>query len=182
MIKALRFCVAVCLYAFSPIGSALGAEEGSYWGADYERFMRGVLVYQPTPGSDVGKIEIPISSLDSPLEGTFDLSDFGDIKNHFSIRTGYKEYIIPDNRDKVEMWICPKFLGATAPQFRSIMSQWESPIGYFWTFGSHDVGDNFDYLVNTEVCMNNKTNCYEFEYDSRLHLPLIPNCTFCFKF
>jgi hypothetical protein len=132
----------------------------------YERFMRGKLVYRPNRDDDSGMVEIPISSLANPLDGTFDLSACGNTSLHLSIHTGFKSAVEMwkgknDNPSAVEMWICPKFLGATAPQFRHIMGQWESPIAYFWTCGAHVVAsDNFDYLLNTEVCMETKLNCY----------------------
>jgi V8-like Glu-specific endopeptidase len=131
----------------------------------YQRFIRGKLVYKPNKDGR-GMVEVPISSLINPLEGTFDLSAFGDTSRYISIHTGYKRGKIPANDGKLEIWACPKFLGATAPQFAGIMSQWESPIAYFWTWGGHAVAtDNFDYLLKTDVCMNNELNCYE----KRLH-------------
>ena len=44
----------------------------------YERFLKGVLVYRPTEGSDVGKIELPTAALTNPLGSSFDLSSCGD--------------------------------------------------------------------------------------------------------
>jgi hypothetical protein len=118
-------------------------------------------VYKPNKDGR-GMVEVPISSLINPLEGTFDLSAFGDTSRYISIHTGYKRGKIPANDGKLEIWACPKFLGATAPQFAGIMSQWESPIAYFWTWGGYEIaGDNFDYLLKSEFCMNNELNCYE---------------------
>jgi hypothetical protein len=151
----------------------------------YERFIRGKLVYKPNIDGR-GMVEVPISSLGNPLDGTFDLSTFGDTSRHLRIHTGYKKCKIAANSDKVEIWVCPHFLGAIAPQFRHIMRQWESPIAYFWTCGSHDVAtDNFDYLLKTEFCMNNELNNYEkyahrsFGYVRGYRPPLI---LFYFKF
>jgi V8-like Glu-specific endopeptidase len=127
----------------------------------YRKFLNGKLVYKPNDDG-TGMVEVPISSLANPLEGTFDLSAFGDTGRYISIHTGYKKGKIAANSSKLEIWACPKFLGATAPQFAGIMSQWESPIAYFWTRGRHDMAaENFDYLLKTEFCMNNELNCYE---------------------
>ncbi len=107
-------------------------------------------------------VEVPISSLANPLDGTFDLSAFGDASSYISIHTGYKKGKIAANAGKMELWVCPKFLGATAPQFARIMGQWESPIAYFWTWGGHVVkSDNFDYLFKTDVCTNNELSSNE---------------------
>ncbi len=166
MIKTLRYCILVCLSALGAVASDLGAEGESYVDADYERFMRGVLVYQPTPGSDVGQVEIPISSLDDPLQGTFDLSDFGDTGHYISIHTGYKKDIIPANTGKVEIWVCPRFLverdlETTARRFAPIMAAFESPIAYFWTWASIEAGSVYDYSLPTKICMNNELSLYE---------------------
>ena len=83
---------------------AIGYEEA------YRRFLKGKLIYHPTLGSDVGKIELPIADLTNPLEGTFDLSRCGDIGRHLSIATGYRKAMNPKNVNKVEIWVTPWFL------------------------------------------------------------------------
>ena len=76
----------------------------------YERFLKGKLVYRPTEGSDVGKIELPIAALANPLEGTFDLSRCGDAAQYLSINTGIRKVQAPANASKVEIWFTPLFL------------------------------------------------------------------------
>ena len=56
---------------------------------NYLRFLRGVLIYRPTTGRDVGKRELPISDFltrgQNPLESTFDLSGCGDAGKYLSM-------------------------------------------------------------------------------------------------
>jgi len=138
--------------------------------ADLERFMRGVLVYKPNPGSDVGRVDIPIAGLADPLAGTFDLSRFSDVRSSVSIHTGYKKNKIAANADKVEIWVCPKFLVerelyTTANHFHRIIGEWDSPIAYFWTWGSQPATDtNYDYLINSDACIKNELNLREKWY------------------
>lgn len=111
----------------------------------YERFLKGVLVYRPTEGSDVGKIELPIAALTNPLGSTFDLSSCGDTSKYLSIATGYRKVQTPANAGKVEIWFTPRFLvDKEMPQLaqnhhiRAISGNWDAsraPIGIFWTWG-----------------------------------------------
>ena len=118
----------------------------------YRRFLKGALVYRPTPGSDAGKIELPIGA----LEGTFDLSRCGDTGNYLSIATGYRKGKNPQNKDKVEIWIAPRFmiekeLATSAGKFKDIMGKWteKAPVGLFWTWGNWESGEaSMDYLTD----------------------------------
>src|SRR3990167_3312599 len=126
----------------------------------YERFLKGVLVYRPTEGSDVGKIELPIADLPNPLESTFDLSKCGDAGKYLSISTGYRKVQTPANANKVEIWFTPRFLVdkemphlAPNHHMRQVIRSWDSaraPIGIFWTCGGWNATDHMmycDYLT-----------------------------------
>lgn len=132
----------------------------------YMRFLRGVLIYRPHLGSDVGRIVLPIMSLANPLEGIFDLSGYGDAGKYISVRTGYKKAKIPANGGKIEIWITPKFLveanfKGNARWLWGAMREWTHPWGMFWTYGSRDCkGDNFDYLVKSDVLEDKSKNLY----------------------
>lgn len=76
----------------------------------YRRFFRGKLVYRPDPNSDVGLKEFKISDLANPFSGTFDISGCGDTAQYLSISTGFRRAINPANRDKIEVWITPRFV------------------------------------------------------------------------
>lgn len=132
--------------------------------AEYERFLKGSLIYKPNASSDSGKQELYFRELENPLEGVFDLSTFGDAGKRISVRTGYKKEIIPENAGKVEIWICPRFLvereiGTTAWYLENILyTHWTNPIGILFTWGDHPVAKNkFFYLVN-EHSTNNRSN------------------------
>lgn len=111
--------------------------------AVYERFLMGVLVYRPTEGSDVGKIELPIAALANPLDGTFDLSKCGETGRYLSIATGYRKTMQAANANKVEIWITPRFLvekdiSGPACHYAPIMSDWDDhtvPVGLFFNWG-----------------------------------------------
>ena len=135
----------------------------------YRRFIGGKLVYKPDSNSDAGKIELPISSLLNPLEGTFDLSGCGDAGNYISIATGYRQSKLPANKNKVEIWITPKFvmekaLSTTARHYGTIMTadKWASPVGILWTYGNWSDSDgDCDYLTNKQFDEISTKNLYE---------------------
>jgi V8-like Glu-specific endopeptidase len=111
----------------------------------YQRFLNGALIYtDPESGN---KVTLPIRDLSDPLEGRFDLSQCGDTEQYLSIATGYRKGKRPENEDKVEIWLAPRFLierelNTTAEHFKPIMSDWrqEAPVGMFWTWGYDEVG------------------------------------------
>jgi len=76
----------------------------------YDRFLNGKLIYRPYPNSDKGKVELRIADLEYPLNGTFDLSRCGDMGKYLSISTGYRKGKQSENKDKIEIWIAPRFL------------------------------------------------------------------------
>ncbi|MBL8677229.1 MAG: hypothetical protein JNJ47_07430, partial [Alphaproteobacteria bacterium] len=92
---------------YSPIGKPMPGIARGHEGV-YERFLRGILVYRPQEGSDVGMIEMPIADLANPLEGIFDLSRCGDAGNYLSIATGYRKGKKAENANKVEVWLAPR--------------------------------------------------------------------------
>jgi hypothetical protein len=66
-----------------PIASTLPIPEiARGYGDIYRRFINGKLIYRPTPGSDLGIIELPITDFltrgQDPLASEFDLSHCGD--------------------------------------------------------------------------------------------------------
>ncbi len=138
--------------------------------AVYGRFLKGALIYSPTPGNDVGKIVLPISALGNPLEGTFDLSKCGDTGKYLSISTGYRQGKKAENASKVEIWFAPRFLiekelNTTAKHFQAIFpAQWNAnaPVGIFWTWGGWDPDDHdMDYLTNESMDNLSKIDLYE---------------------
>ena len=77
----------------------------------YKRFLKGVLIYRPQEGSDVGRKDMRISDLVNPLEGTFDLSKCSEkIDKSLIISTGYRKKKKTENASKLEIWISPRFL------------------------------------------------------------------------
>lgn len=120
--------------------------------AIYERFLEGVLIYRPTLGSDIGKVELPIVSLLDPLKSTFDLSQCGETGQYLSISTGYRQKKIAANANKYEIWLTPKFmvendLDRTAGHYRDIMDKWTAPYGIFYTWGGWEDLTWYDYLI-----------------------------------
>ena len=140
----------------------------------YLRLLRGVLVYSPNPGSEVGKIEMRVSDLANPLEEAFDLSRFGDVGQYLSIATGYRKSKKAENASKIEIWITPWFLIkeellGSASHFANIMGSWDprtAPVGIFFTWGGYDILGWYEYLTTEgmDECVN--TNFYEKWVDS----------------
>lgn len=121
----------------------------------YERFLKGVLVYRPNEGSDVGKIELPIAALKNPIESSFDLSNCENTGKYLSINTGYRKVQTHANANKVEIWFTPRFLVdkemphlAKNHHMQEIRGNWDgvkAPIGIFWTWGGWDAKDQISY-------------------------------------
>jgi len=138
----------------------LGHEE------DYLRFINGILIYKPNKDNDLGRIEIPFSSLSNPLEGTFDLSECGDTGQYLSISTGYRKGKKAGNASKVEVWIVSKFVverevSSSARHLAPILGSFTSPLGLFWTSGGWDNMDWYDYLTSSSFEEISSENLYE---------------------
>lgn len=136
----------------------------------YENFFNGLLLYKPKRGRDDEIIKLPIRSLSNPLEGTFDLSLFGDMGKYLSISTGYRKGKKPENASKVEIWIVPRFLverelNTTAAHFKPIIDKWweqeKAPVGLFWTNGGWDDLSWYDYLTTQSMAEISNNNLYE---------------------
>ncbi|MGL4426167.1 MAG: protein kinase domain-containing protein [Alphaproteobacteria bacterium] len=130
--------------------------------AVFQRFLKGVLVYRPTEGSDVGKIELRVADLANPLEGIFDLSKCGDAGKYLSIATEYRKGKIEANENKLEIWLAPRFLieknlSGDAKHFQPIMGNWDgqkAPVGLFFTYGGWNGSDHmqyYDYLTTQSM-------------------------------
>lgn len=125
----------------------------------YKRFLNGRLIYKPNPNSDDGRIELRISDLVNPLEGTFDLSKCGNVGTFFSISTGYRKGKKAENAIKVEIWLTPRFLiekelNTTAGHFKDIFpAKWaeEAPVGIFWNSGGQNELTRMDYITNQDL-------------------------------
>lgn len=129
-------------------------------------FLNGKLIYTPQDGGKV--IELLISDLWNPLEGTFDLSQCGDTGNYLSISTGYRKGKRPENADKLEIWFAPRFLiekelTTTASHFQGIYGNWNenAPVGMFWTWGGWNNLDYYHYLTTENMENLSKIDLYE---------------------
>lgn len=138
----------------------------------YRRFLEGKLIYTD-PNSKARK-ELLIRDLTNPLEGTFDLSECGDTGAYLSIATGYRKAQKPENINKLEIWIAPRFLvegeiSTAAKHLQPIMGSWNAataPVGLFWSWGGWGNKD-YDYLVSESFEELGSANLYEKEMCSR---------------
>ena len=130
----------------------------------FRRFMRGRLVYKQGTRDEV---TLPIAYLKNPLGGSFKLSDCGDAERYLSINTGYRTGKIENNKRKVEVWICPRFviekdIRGRDGHFREIMTSWngrQAPIGLFFTM-AHDDLAVYDYLTTKSPEELSSSNIY----------------------
>lgn len=138
----------------------------------YQRFLRGVLIYRPTSGSDVGKIELPIASLLNPLESLFDLSRCGDAGKYLSISTGYRRAVNPENSSKWEVFIAPKFLveaqkATTATHYTPIANEtWTAPYAVIQNYGGWTSLNDFWYnttITDQEINSQNLNEIFQSE-------------------
>ena len=136
----------------------------------YRRFLEGRLEYRPTPGSDAGLVVLfmgdllrPLAGTTNPLSATFDLSQCGDTWKHLSINIGYKKAKVLANEGKTEVWICPKFLAEqeSPSSLAPIMGKWETPVGYFWTWGEEAISSGSYYYLLRGIAMDQEKNLYE---------------------
>lgn len=151
--------------------------------AIYDRFMRGSLIYRPTAGSDVGKIELSITDLlvrgDNSLERTFDLSRCGDAGRYLSISTGYRRAVKPENSRKWEIFITPKFLvernaGKASHHYSVVVGGWTSPISIIQNYGGwSDLSWYWHHGTLSENDLNAK-NLYQICAESTLINNSIP--------
>ena len=129
-------------------------------------FLNGKLIYTPQDGGKV--IELLISDLWNPLEGTFDLLQCGDTGEYLSISTGYHKGNRPENDGKVEIWFAPRFLvkkeiDTTAGYLKAIFpSKWSesAQVGMLVTSG-WGMLCMYDYLTTENVDNLSKINLYE---------------------
>lgn len=143
------------------------------WGYEeiYLRFINGKLIYKPNKDNNIGRIELPFSDLPNPLDGTFDLSNCGDIGRYLNINIGYQKEKKEENKNKVEVWIVPRFVieknqASSAKYLAPIMDEFTSPIGIFWTWGGWDQSDEkmswYDYLTVQDFDeLSNGENLFE---------------------
>jgi hypothetical protein len=142
----------------------------------YQQFLNGTLIYRPNPQSDEGMIQLKISGLINPLEGTFDLSKCSDAGKDLSISTGYRKGMKSENKDKLEIWLAPRFmiekkLKSSASHLEPIMGNWKeetAPIGILWSWGAWEDLSWYDYLTSQGASVISSKNLY----DNWQHLPL----------
>jgi hypothetical protein len=135
----------------------------------YQQFLNGTLIYRPNPQSDEGMIQLKISDLLNPLEGTFDLSKCGDMGKYLSISTGYRKGMKAENGNKLEIWLAPRFmvekkLKSSASHLQPIMYNWRedtAPIGILWSWGGWNDLSWYDYLTSQYVTDISSKNLYD---------------------
>ncbi|HUX80474.1 MAG TPA: F-box protein [Alphaproteobacteria bacterium] len=127
------------------------------------QLFKGKLIYKPDPDSDMGRVDLFISSLPNPLGGEFDLSNCGDTKQYLSLNMGYRKVQNPANARKTELWITPRFLVENEMaqlsrnhHIKEIIGEWDAvkaPIGIIWTWGGWNGYDMVycDYLTKESM-------------------------------
>ncbi len=90
---------------------------------------------------------------------------------YISISTGYRKGKIAANKDKLEIWITPKFvveneLRTSASHYAPIMTPglWTYPVGIIWTYGGWDDMSWYDYLTTKQFDEISAKNLYDSWY------------------
>lgn len=154
----------------------------------YQQFLNGTLIYRPDPQSDEGMITLKISDFINPLEGTFDVSPCGDAGKHLSISTGYRKGMKSENKDKLEIWLAPRFviekkLKSSASYFKPIMGNWKeeaAPIGILWSWGAWEDLSWYDYLTTQGAEDISSKNLYK-NWLARV-APIVYDCHFAERY
>lgn len=156
---------AASIAIFCLVSGFLSEAQGMEANADEEMFSKGVLIYRPQKGSDEGRIDLKISELQNPLEGTFNLSEcLWECQNKLasdclSISTGYHKGIQEDNKDKIEIWLTPRFLveneiEGNAKHFKDIFlnEEWPTtaPVGIIWRWHGWK-NEEYGYLTSQSM-------------------------------
>ncbi len=132
---------------------------------------RGALIRVSEKGRDIVVKNLSFEHLLNRCEWKKPLSLFSgdrghkDITQSLQVYLGYKQNIIYENRHKVEVWIVPRFIVETnldkaASHYQPIWNQWTSPIGIFFTWGSH-APEQYDYIVDKNLEDINRMTLYE---------------------
>jgi hypothetical protein len=117
------------------------------------------LIYRPDPGSARGERVIPITILGrgcaSDLDAPYDLTACGDTAKHLDIWRGLRTRKLPENENKLEVWLTPRFLveynlDLYASHYRPIMGSSTAPIGLFMNWGGWDNLNFYDYLTTDD--------------------------------
>ena len=135
-----------------------------------KRFLTGRIVYRPNGDDSTDQLVVKISDLANPLDGTFDISKWDEAGAYFTISTGYRKAWNPENNNKIEIWIVPKFvveknLDGSASHFHSIMNEWTGEIGIFWTWGNWKEMDRFTFCTDRsfyELNHNSGSSCWSW--------------------
>ena len=135
----------------------------------YQKFVKGILIYRPDGKTDNGRVDLPISSLLDPLEGTFDLSQCGDLGEFLSISTGYRKGKRLENAYKHEIWftlrsLVKRDIERKSSHFKEIFpNKWQEnkPVGIFWTCGGWDNLECYDYLTDQSMDDISNNNLFE---------------------
>lgn len=134
---------------------------------DFLKFVRCKLICRHPDNPELS-LEI------KALESKFNLSGYYSYPP-FSIYTGYKKELIPENKGRHEIWFVPRFLieknlKTTAKHFAPLFERgwfsgikWEKkyPFGIFWTLGTVADLRYFDYLFLDSIENIGSENLYE---------------------
>lgn len=133
-----------------------------------KKFMTGRLIYtHPKTGKNT---EWRFADLKNVLQGEFDLSTCDKyVKKYLSINTGFRTNKNKDHKEKLEVWIMPRFfleecIENSGKHYKNVFKVWdqEIPIGIFWTAGDWKSGDgDCVYLVTQGYEEISNQNLYE---------------------
>lgn len=134
---------------------------------DYQTLKGMSIRYKPDPESDKGIKISKIPAFVSPFGYDFNLSKCGEAGKHVRIQIDYRREKDPQSKDKMEVWIAPKFivqkdLSTTAAHYEPIMSEWlpEASFGIFYTWWNWYDMNWYSYLVTHAPCELNEKNCF----------------------
>lgn len=138
----------------------------------YNRFIKGKLIYKPNKDNDIGRVEIPFSTLSEPLNGVFDLSDkskFGDLDEYLSISTGY--HMQQNTKEKkVKIYIVPRFVvfddSENTSHLVRVKNNWhKNDIGIFSKWGDWTDSSCYDFS-HYDFAQLASRNLYQLDCDS----------------
>lgn len=136
-----------------------------------QQFLNGKLLYKPNKDNNEGIIELTILDLKNPFAGMFNLSlcnnpEWGNAGKYIAVMTGFRKGKMEKNKDKLEVWISPRFLiekfkESTAKHFEPILKQWNgklpfiktwdekiAPVTLFYTLGNWDNLSWYEYSMD----------------------------------
>lgn len=130
----------------------------------YRRYIRGVLIYKPDPYSNTGRVEFPFADVvkrEQTMCGQIVLKGCGNANEYFVMCIGRRPGRWHLHKNRIEIWIAPKFATEGIGHYNHIQSMFASELAIFRTWGNWDTNEWFDYCLTEGFSSIQRKNFWE---------------------